>query len=245
MPMRALIVISFAMSATPGVPRWTGSVTPCRRISAIHPVIAAGVEAHLRRHVRGERLLLEQHLEQPRSRDVRVAVRVARHADRLEGVAELVHRPEQREPVVERARILGVAAHHERLAEPARLGSGRAAPARCAASRIMCADRCGTASWPACDHLLGELDVDSMPWLGEAVTVTLDRGGSASATSSAFLQRDQLELRTRRRARAGRARCALREHLAFAACRASPPPRSTSLPCARPRVMMPYRRAEP
>ena len=64
MPMRALIVMSFVRSATPGVPRCTGK----RHALAAHlgdpRDDRVGVEAHLRRHVRRVPLLLAQHLEQ-------------------------------------------------------------------------------------------------------------------------------------------------------------------------------------
>ena len=43
---------------------------------------------------------------------------IARHADLGERMAELVHRPEQGEAVVELAPVLRVAAHDERAAEP-------------------------------------------------------------------------------------------------------------------------------
>jgi hypothetical protein len=50
----------------------------------------------------------------------------------------------------------------------------------------MCADRWGTASCPRAARTSASSTVDSMPWLGEAVTVTLARGGSAAAASIAF-----------------------------------------------------------
>ena len=44
MPMRALIVMSFVSSATPGVPRCTGSVMPALRILPIHDAMALGLK---------------------------------------------------------------------------------------------------------------------------------------------------------------------------------------------------------
>ena len=50
-----------------------------------------------------------------------MALRVARHADLLEGMAELVHRLEEHQAVVELAPVPRVAAHDEHLAEAVRL----------------------------------------------------------------------------------------------------------------------------
>ena len=52
-PIRALIVISFVSSATPGMPRCKGIVIPSARIRVEPRRHGAGVEAHLRRHRRG------------------------------------------------------------------------------------------------------------------------------------------------------------------------------------------------
>ena len=49
----------------------------------------------------------------------------------------------------------------------------------------MCADRCGTAACPAPAISSARSIVASMPWLGEAVTVTVAPSGRASAASRA------------------------------------------------------------
>ena len=77
----------------------------------------AGVEAHLRGHVRGVALLLQQHLEQHVVGDVDVTLGIAGHADLGERVARFVDRPQQHQAVVELPVVLRVAAHDERPAE--------------------------------------------------------------------------------------------------------------------------------
>ncbi len=83
-----------------------------------HPARHRGrVEAHLRGHGVRVPLLLAERLEQAIVGDVGVALRIARHADLLERVAELVHRLQEHQPVVELAPVLRVASHDEDLAE--------------------------------------------------------------------------------------------------------------------------------
>ena len=59
----------------------------------------------------------------------------------------------------------------------------------------MCADRCGIASWPSAATSSARSNVASIPWLGDAVTVTVAPGGSDAGAVQGVRQRDQLELR--------------------------------------------------
>ena len=112
-PIRALIASSRCGSATPGTPRWTGSVMPSARRAASQVAMASGIEAELGRHVAGERRLGAERLEQRPVGDEGVALRVGRDPDLGERVADLGHRPKERQAVRVVARLLGVAADDE------------------------------------------------------------------------------------------------------------------------------------
>ena len=142
------------------------------------------VEAHLRRHVRGVRLLLLQRGEQDPVRDRGMTFRIARHADGPERMSQLLHRAEQREPVMDLAPVLGVPADDERVPIPADAQRPSNSP-RWARSRIMCAARCGVAGCPRAINPSQSSIVDSIPCVGDAVTVAAAPGGKACARSSA------------------------------------------------------------
>src|SRR5207253_4081800 len=71
------------------------------------------VEAELRGHVVGVRLLGEEREPERIGGDRRMALRVPGDADRLEPVTKLLDRPKERERVGEQPDVLTVAADHE------------------------------------------------------------------------------------------------------------------------------------
>ena len=127
----------------PGSPRWTGSErTPTLRTRATTDANPRGwVEAHRRREVARIPLLLPQRGEQDLLRDRGMPLRIAGHANSLEGMSELIHQPEQCEAVLHRGSVFCISTHHERVAY-----LGRRAPpsnsARRARLRTTCAARC-------------------------------------------------------------------------------------------------------
>ena len=95
-PIRALIASSRCGSATPGRPRWTGSVMPSARRAVSQDGDRVRVEAELRRHVAGEGGLGPQRLEQRRVGDEGVALRVGRDPDLGQRMTDLGHRAQER-----------------------------------------------------------------------------------------------------------------------------------------------------
>ena len=130
-----------------------------------------GVETHLRGHVRGVPLLLPERREQHVVGDVGVTLRIGRARRSPERVAELVHRAEQRQR--RRGTRPGPSRRRPRRT---RVGSPRVRACKqllqMRASRIMCADRCGMTSCPRAASCSARSNVASIPWLGDAVTVT-------------------------------------------------------------------------
>ena len=122
--MRALIASSRCGSATPGSPTWTGSARPSAATVREPRPDRGRIEAQLGRHVAREGRLRPERLEQRRVGDERVALRVARDPDLGQRVADLGHLPQQRQPVREVARLLGVAAHDERPIDAGALQPG-------------------------------------------------------------------------------------------------------------------------
>ena len=196
-PIRALIASSRCGSATPGGPvdrqrdalGTPGGQPGCDRLR---------VEAELRGHVAGELRLRVERLEQRRIGDEGVALRIGRDPDLAQRMADLGHRPEERQAVRVVARLLRVAtddegAVHAGALEPgdqlARDGCGRGSSAPTGAeprgSRAPGAARTSAT-------------VASIPLAGEAVTDTVAPAGRKSAWSSAFLNGTSSKVGARR-----------------------------------------------
>ena len=158
----------------------------------------AGSSCSWRRRLGAERL------EERAVGDERVALRVAGDADLGERMADLGHRPEERQAVGEVARLLGVAADDERPVAPRPLRARRAGRARWARSRIIRAERWGTARKPAAWSCSQRSTVASIPLAGDAVTETVAPAGRAAAWSIAFLSGMSSNVGSRRRARIAR-----------------------------------------
>ena len=186
-PIRALIASSRCGSATPGSAEVDRERDALGASGGEPGRDRARVEAELRRHVAGERRLGAQRLEQRRVGDEGVALRVGRDPDLGQRMTDLGHRPQQR-----RARPGSRPApwrrHRRRRRDRRRRPRARrSARTRWPRSRIIRAERCGTARKPrawSCSH---SATVASMPLAGDAVTETVAPAGRNAAWSSAFL----------------------------------------------------------
>ena len=112
--MRALIASSRCGSATPGQADVDGQREALPATVREPRPDRGGVEAQLGRHVARERRLGPERVQQGRIGDERVALRIARDPDLGQRMTDLGHRAQQRQPVGEVARLLGVTAHDER-----------------------------------------------------------------------------------------------------------------------------------
>ena len=103
--------------------------------------------------------------------------------------------------------------------------------ARCARSRIIRADRCGTARKPSAWSCSHKATVASMPLAGDAVTDTVAPAGRNAACSSAFLSGTSSNVGARRTA-ASAADCEAVSDGSAAEQHAVRPPSPASTPCA-------------
>ena len=156
------------------------------------------VEAELGGHVAGERGLGAERVEQRPVGDEGVTLRVGRDPDL--GAADGRSRPS---PAAATGRPGSRPApwrrHRRRRRDRRRRPRARrSAPTRWARSRIIRAERCGTARKPrawSCSH---SATVASIPLAGDAVTDTVAPGGRKAAWSSAFLSGTSSKVGARR-----------------------------------------------
>ena len=123
-PIRALMARSRWGSATPGTPRWTGSVDAFGSPGGEPGRDRTRIEAQLGRHVARERRLGAERVEQRPIRDEGVALRIGGDPDLGERMADLGHRAQEREAVRVRARLLGIATDDEGPIDPGALQPG-------------------------------------------------------------------------------------------------------------------------